>query len=268
MYYTDLQGEAPEKIFYILLHSKHICLICIKHIKSMEVKMDRISFRLATLLLALFLASFAHAQKKFTLLNVSYDPTRELYAEYNKVFAEYYKGKTGAEVTINQSHGGSGGQARSVIEGNEADVVTLAMAYDIDEIGAKREGLIAKDWIKRFPQNSSPYTSTIVFLVRKGNPKKIKDWDDLVKPGVNIITPDPKTSGGARWNYLAAWAYGRIKYGGEDKARDFVKKIYGNVSVLDPGARGATNTFVQRGLGDVLLSCGMGLWAHKIRQRR
>jgi len=216
--------------------------------------MDKTSLRLTTLLLALSLASFAYAQKKFTLLNVSYDPTRELYADYNKVFAEYYKGKTGAEVTINQSHGGSGGQARGVIEGNEADVVTLALAGDIDAIIEKRKDLIAENWITRFPQNSSPYTSTIVFLVRKGNPKKIKDWDDLVKPGVNIITPDPKTSGGARWNYLAAWAYGRSKYGSEDKARDFVKKLYNNVSVLDPGARGATNTFVQKGQGDVLLA--------------
>ncbi|GBU25281.1 sulfate transporter subunit [Fibrobacteria bacterium R8-3-H12] len=215
--------------------------------------MDKI--RLTAVLLTLFLASFAHSQgKSFTLLNVSYDPTRELYADYNKVFSEYYKGKTGIEVTVNQSHGGSGGQARSVIEGNQADVVTLAMAYDIDEIGEKRKGLIAENWIKRFPQNSSPYTSTIVFLVRKGNPKGIKDWDDLVKPGVNVITPDPKTSGGARWNYLAAWAYARAKYGSEDKARDFVKKLYGNVSVLDPGARGSTNTFAQRNIGDVLLA--------------
>jgi len=214
--------------------------------------MDKI--KLTALMLTLFLAFSAYAQKKVTLLNVSYDPTRELYQDYNKVFSEYYKGKTGVEVTVNQSHGGSGGQARSVIEGNQADVVTLAMAYDIDEIGAKRPGLIAENWITRFKQNSSPYTSTIVLLVRKGNPKGIKDWDDLAKPGVNIITPDPKTSGGARWNYLAAWAYARTKYGSEDKARDFVKKVYGNVSVLDPGARGATNTFVQRGLGDVLLA--------------
>lgn len=213
--------------------------------------------KLTTVLFVLFLASFAYSQgkaaKKVTLLNVSYDPTRELYQDYNKVFAEHYKAKTGVEVTINQSHGGSGGQARSVIEGNQADVVTLALAFDIDAIGTARKGLIADNWIARFQQNSSPYTSTIVFLVRKGNPKGIKDWDDIVKPGVNVITPDPKTSGGARWNYLAAWAYARAKYG-EDKARDFVKKLYGNVSVLDPGARGSTNTFVQRGLGDVLLA--------------
>jgi len=219
-----------------------------------KVKLTALLIKLTALLLVFVMVSSAYAQKKVTLLNVSYDPTRELYQDYNKVFSEYYKGKTGVEVTVNQSHGGSGGQARSVIEGNQADVVTLAMAYDIDEIGVKRPGLIADNWITRFKQNSSPYTSTIVFLVRKGNPKGIKDWDDLVKPGINIITPDPKTSGGARWNYLAAWAYARGKYGSEDKARDFVKKVYGNVSVLDPGARGSTNTFVQRGLGDVLLA--------------
>ena len=190
--------------------------------------------------------------KEVTLLNVSYDPTRELYVQYNKAFNEYYKKKTGVNVTINQSHGGSGGQARSVIEGSEADVVTLALAFDIDAIPNARKGLIAEDWIKRFPNNSSPYTSTILFLVRAGNPKNIKDWDDLVKDGVNVITPDPKTSGGARWNYLAAWAFGR-RYGGEEQAREFVKKLYNNVSVLDPGARGSTTTFVQRGLGDVLL---------------
>ena len=212
--------------------------------------MDKI--KLTALLLVLVSSVYAQS-KKVTLLNVSYDPTRELYQDYNKAFTEYYKGKTGVEVTVNQSHGGSGGQARSVIEGNQADVVTLAMAYDIDEICEKRQGLIAENWITRFPQNSSPYISTIVFLVRKGNPKGIKDWDDLVKPGVNVITPDPKTSGGARWNYLAAWAYARAKYGSEDKARDFVKKLYNNVSVLDPGARGASNTF-ESGLGDVLLA--------------
>jgi sulfate transport system substrate-binding protein len=188
-----------------------------------------------------------------TLLNVSYDPTRELYREYNEVFAKYYKEKTGITVTVNQSHGGSGGQARSVIEGLEADVVTLALAYDIDEIVNKAH-LIEPDWIKRLPNNSAPYTSTIVFLVRAGNPKNIRDWDDLVKDGVQVITPDPKTSGGARWNYLAAWAFGREKYGSEEQARDFVKRLYNNVPVLDSGARGSTNTFVQRGLGDVLLA--------------
>jgi len=193
--------------------------------------------------------------KKVTLLNVSYDPTRELYQDYNTAFAEYYKNKTGVEVIVKQSHGGSGGQARGVIEGNEADVVTLALAYDIDAIVDARPGLIAEDWIKRFPNNSAPYTSTIVFLVRKGNPKGIKDWDDLIKKGVEVVTPDPKTSGGARWNYLAAWAYARVKYGGgEDKAKDFVSKLYANVKILDSGARGSTNTFVQKGQGDVLLA--------------
>jgi len=196
----------------------------------------------------------AAAAKKVTLLNVSYDPTRELYQDYNKAFVDYYKKKAGVDVTVNQSHGGSGGQARSVIEGNEADVVTLALAYDIDAIGDARKGLIAEDWIKRFPHNSSPYTSTIVFLVRKGNPKGIKDWDDLVKKGVEVVTPDPKTSGGARWNYLAAWAYARIKLGGDDKAHDFVSKLYANVKILDSGARGSTNTFVQKNQGDVLLA--------------
>jgi sulfate transport system substrate-binding protein len=186
-------------------------------------------------------------------LNVSYDPTREFYQEYNKEFAAFYQAKTGNTVTVRQSHGGSGGQARSVIEGNEADVVTLALAFDIDAIVDARH-IIAENWISRFPNNSAPYTSTIVFLVRAGNPKNIRDWDDLVKPGVNVITPDPKTSGGARWNYLAAWAYARYQYGGEDMARDFVTRLFANVSVLDSGARGSTNTFVQRGLGDVLLA--------------
>jgi len=211
--------------------------------------------------LLVFLGASACAKKNneslqgrdITILNVSYDPTRELYQDYNKVFADYYKGKTGDTVTVRQSHGGSGGQARSVIEGNEADVVTLALAHDIDAIVEARH-IIAENWIGRFPNNSSPYISTIVFLVRAGNPKNIRDWDDLVKDGVNIVTPDPKTSGGACWNYLAAWAYAREKYGDEDKAMDFVSHIFANVSILDSGARGATNTFVQRGLGDVLLA--------------
>ncbi|GMO27674.1 MAG: sulfate ABC transporter substrate-binding protein [Termitinemataceae bacterium] len=193
------------------------------------------------------------AGKEQEILNVSYDPTRELYRAYNEAFSAYYLEKTGNKIKISQSHGGSGGQARSVIEGNEADVVTLALAFDIDAIVDAR-GIIAPDWISRFPHNSSPYTSTIVFLVRSGNPKGIKDWDDLVKDGVSVITPDPKTSGGARWNYLAAWAFARYKFGNEDAARDFVKKLYANVPVLDSGARGSTNTFVQRGLGDVLLA--------------
>ena len=187
-----------------------------------------------------------------TLLNVSYDPTRELYVDFNKAFASAYRAETGKSVEIKQSHGGSGSQARAVIDGLQADAVTLALAYDIDAIAAK--GLLAKDWQTRLPQNSSPYTSTIVFLVRKGNPKCIKDWDDLIKSGVSVITPNPKTSGGARWNYLAAWGYGLKKYGSADKAREFVGNIYKNVPVLDTGARGSTITFVERGVGDVLLA--------------
>lgn len=193
------------------------------------------------------------AAKDHTLLNVSYDPTRELYVEYNKVFAKFWKDKTGDNVTVEQSHGGAGKQARAVIDGLEADVVTLALAYDIDAI-AERTGKLPKDWQKRLPNNSAPYTSTIVFLVRKGNPKGIKDWDDVVKPGVSVITPNPKTSGGARWNYLAAWAYAKRKYGGDEKAKEFVTKLFKNVPVLDSGARGSTTTFVQRGIGDVFLS--------------
>ncbi|WP_407156769.1 sulfate ABC transporter substrate-binding protein [Bradyrhizobium sp. STM 3557] len=187
-----------------------------------------------------------------SLLNVSYDPTRELYIEFNKAFAAAYQKETGKSVEIKQSHGGSGSQARSVIDGLQADVVTLALAYDVDAIAAK--GLIAPDWQKRLPQNSSPYTSTIVFLVRKGNPKGIKDWDDLVKSGVQVITPNPKTSGGARWNYLAAWGYALKKSGTADKAKQFVADLYEHVPVLDTGARGATVTFVERGVGDVLLA--------------
>ena len=187
-----------------------------------------------------------------TLLNVSYDPTRELYADFNKAFAAAYKKETGKSVEIKQSHGGSGAQARAVIDGLQADVVTLALAYDVDAIAAK--GLIAKDWQKRLPENAAPYTSTIVFLVRKDNPKGIKDWDDLAKPGISVITPNPKTSGGARWNYLAAWGYALKKYGSADKARQFVADIYKNVPVLDTGARGSTVTFVERGVGDVLLA--------------
>lgn len=189
-----------------------------------------------------------------SLLNVSYDPTRELYTEYNAAFAKYWKAKTGDNVTIKQSHGGSGKQARSVIDGLPADVVTLALSYDIDEIHSKGR-LIPKDWQKRLPHNSSPYTSTIVFLVRKGNPKAIKDWDDLIKPGISVITPNPKTSGGARWNYLAAWAFAQKKFAGDEtKTRDFVSKLLKNVPVLDTGARGSTTTFVERGIGDVLLA--------------
>ncbi len=193
-------------------------------------------------------------KKPVTLLNVSYDPTRELYVEFNKKFAEDWKAKHNQEVTIKQSHGGAGKQARAVIDGLEADVVTLALAYDIDEISAKT-GLFPKDWATRLPENSAPYTSTIVFLVRKGNPKKIKDWNDLVKPGVSVITPNPKTSGGARWNYLAAWGYALRQPGGNDaKARQFVTQLFKNVPVLDSGARGSTTTFVERGIGDVFIS--------------
>jgi len=188
------------------------------------------------------------------LLNVSYDPTRELYQDFNKSFSKYWKQKAGQDVTVKQSHGGSGKQAGAVIDGLDADVVTLALAYDIDEIHDKGK-LIPETWQKRLPHNSSPYTSTIVFLVRKGNPKHIKDWNDLVKPGVSVITPNPKTSGGARWNYLAAWAYALKQKGGSDaKAKQFVGALYKNVPVLDSGARGSTTTFVQRGQGDVLLA--------------
>ena len=197
-------------------------------------------------------ASLAHAAD-ISLLNVSYDPTRELYADYNKAFAKYWKEKSGDNVTIKASHGGSGKQGRSVIDGIDADVVTLALAYDIDEISEKAK-LLPADWQKRLPHNSSPYTSTIVFLVRKGNPKGIKDWGDLIKPGVSVITPNPKTSGGARWNYLAAWAYAKQKGGSDDAARDYIAKLFKNVPVLDSGARGATITFVERGIGDVLLA--------------
>jgi sulfate/thiosulfate-binding protein len=194
------------------------------------------------------------APKSVTLLNVSYDPTRELYQDYNTAFAAYWKGKTGQEVTVQQSHGGSGKQARAVIDGLKADVVTLALAWDIDEI-AERGGLIAKGWQARLSNNSAPYTSTIVLLVRRGNPKKIKDWDDLIRPGVSVISPNPKTSGGARWNYLAAWGYALKKANGnEAAAKDFVTKLYRNVPVLDAGARGATTTFVERGIGDVLIA--------------
>jgi sulfate/thiosulfate-binding protein len=194
------------------------------------------------------------SSKPVTLLNVSYDPTRELYDDFNKAFATYWKGKTGQEVTIRQSHGGSGKQARSVIDGLGADVVTLALAYDIDQI-AEKAGTLPLNWQTRFPDNSAPYTSTIVLLVRRGNPKGIKDWGDLARPGISVITPNPKTSGGARWNYLAAWAWALRQPGGNDAtARAFVTKLYRNVPVLDAGARGSTTTFVERGIGDVLIA--------------
>ncbi len=204
-------------------------------------------------LIALLSGNQALAQNPGQLLNVSYDPTREFYQEYNQVFAQYWKAKSGQALTINQSHGGSGKQARAVIDGLEADVVTLALAYDIDEIASFSQK-IPGNWQTRLAHNSSPYTSTIVFLVRKGNPKAIKDWGDLVKPGIQIITPNPKTSGGARWNYLAAWGFAKQKYGSDEKARDYVRQLFKQVPVLDSGARGATNTFVQRGIGDVLLA--------------
>ncbi|RJF77709.1 sulfate ABC transporter substrate-binding protein [Rhodopseudomonas palustris] len=207
--------------------------------------------RLIPLFAGLLIATSAQAAD-VTLLNVSYDPTRELYSDFNKSFAAAFQKQAGDKVTLKQSHGGSGSQARSVIDGLQADVVTLALAYDIDAIANK--GLLAKDWQKRLPQNSSPYTSTIVFLVRKGNPKGIKDWDDLLKSGVSVITPNPKTSGGARWNYLAAWGYALKKSGSEEGARDFVGKLFKQVPVLDTGARGSTVTFVERGVGDVLLA--------------
>jgi sulfate transport system substrate-binding protein len=203
----------------------------------------------AALVVAVAGGAFAQTQ----LLNASYDPTRELYVDVNAAFAKYWKGKTGHDLRFRQSHGGSGSQARAVIDGLEADVVTLALAYDIDAIA--QTGLIDRGWQKRLPQNSSPYTSTIVFLVRKGNPKGIKDWSDLVRPGIQVITPNPKTSGGARWNYLAAWEYARRKAGGHDaKAKEFVTALFKQVPVLDSGARGATTTFVQRRIGDVLLA--------------
>src|SRR3984893_12208419 len=208
----------------------------------------------ALLISTIAAASVGFAAGPVKLLNVSYDPTRELYQDINTAFAKQWKAKTGVDVQISQSHNGSGKQARSVIDGLQADVVTLALAYDIDVI-AEKANLLPKNWQTRLPNNSTPYTSTIVFLVRKGNPKHIKDWDDLVKPGVAIITPNPKTSGGARWSYLAAWGYALKKNNNDDKkAQEFVSRLYKNVPVLDSGARGSTTTFVQRGIGDVLLS--------------
>lgn len=198
--------------------------------------------------------SQASAARHKTLLNVSYDPTREFFDEYNKAFTKHWQELTGETLEINQSHGGSGKQARGVIDGLDADVVTLALAYDIDSI-AEKAGLLSTQWQERLPNNSSPYTSTIVLLVRKGNPKNIKDWDDLARPGINVVTPNPKTSGGARWNYLAAWGYALKKWNNDpQKAQDFVKSVFKNVAVLDSGARGSTTTFAQRGIGDVLIS--------------
>jgi sulfate/thiosulfate-binding protein len=216
--------------------------------------MNRNVWLVLGLILGLCAQGLAQGGGNVTLLNVSYDPTRELYQDLNAAFAKYWKAKTGQTVTVEQSHGGSAKQARAVIDGLQADVVTLALAYDIDAI-SEHSGLLPADWQKHLPENSTPYTSTIVFLVRKGNPKHIKDWDDLVKPGISVITPNPKTSGGARWNYLAAWAYALKQPGGnETKAQDFVKRLYRNVPVLDSGARGSTTTFVQREIGDVLIA--------------
>ena len=217
----------------------------------MNFRRHFIKFPLAAAALTLGAAS-AWAQS-VTLLNVSYDPTRELYVEYNQAFAKHWKAQTGQDVTIKQSHGGSGKQARSVIDGLEADVVTLALAGDLDALHTNG-GWIPKDWQKRLPHNSAPYTSTIVLVVRQGNPKNIKDWDDLIKPGISVITPNPKTSGGARWNYLAAWEFAKRKFGGDVQAKDFVTRLYANVPVLDTGARGSSITFAQRNQGDVFIS--------------
>ena len=210
-------------------------------------------FNLAAFVILSLSALAAPAQTSVSLLNVSYDPTRELYTEFNQAFAKHWKAKTGQDVTLKQSHGGSGKQARSVIDGLDADVVTLALAGDTDALH-KNGHLIPKDWQKRLPHNSSPYTSTIVLVVRQGNPKGIKDWDDLVKPGISVITPNPKTSGGARWNYLAAWEFAKRQYGSEARAKDFVTALYKNVPVLDTGARGSSITFAQRAQGDVFIS--------------
>jgi sulfate/thiosulfate-binding protein len=221
---------------------------------SRMIRFSRIAGYVLAALSFLFLFSQAAFAKDVRLLNVSYDPTRELYAEVNKAFTADWKAKTGDTVTINQSHGGSGKQARSVIDGLEADVVSLALAHDIDEIAARGK-LLPANWQSRLPNNASPYTSTIVFLVRRGNPRKIKDWGDLASPGVQVITPNPRTSGGARWNYLAAWAWALRQPGGnEARAREFLTRLYRNVPVLDTGARGSTTTFTQRGIGDVLIS--------------
>ncbi len=214
----------------------------------------KLRFGIIAATVVFFLSGLIIAGPEITILNVSYDPTREFYEEFNKAFSQSWKAKTGQSVVITQSHGGSGRQARSVIDGLKADVVTLALAYDIDAI-AERSGLVPRDWQRRLPDNSAPYTSTIVFLVRKGNPRGVKDWNDLIRDGVRVITPNPKTSGGARWNYLAAWGYALKKNNNDEgKARDFVARLFRNVPVLDSGARGSTITFVQRGIGDVLLA--------------
>ncbi|MGE4241797.1 sulfate ABC transporter substrate-binding protein [Ramlibacter sp.] len=220
----------------------------------MSLRRDFIKIALALAAVPVaFAPALAQQAPPVTLLNVSYDPTRELYVEFNQAFAKHWKGRTGQDVTIKQSHGGSGKQARSIIDGLDADVATLALAGDTDAL-ARNGGWVKEGWQKRLSHNASPYNSTIVFLVRQGNPKGIKDWDDLAKPGVAVITPNPKTSGGARWNYLAAWEFAKRKYGGDAKAKEFVAKVYSNVPVLDTGARGSTITFAQRNQGDVLIA--------------
>ena len=226
-----------------------------KHeVKPIENVMKSFLQKFAISLFGTAIIGLATAQAAdLKLLNVSYDPTRELYQDYNAVFAKHWKEQTGQDIEIQQSHGGSGKQARAVIDGLDADVVTLALAYDVDQLYQKAK-LIPEDWQSRLPNNSAPYTSTVVFLVRAGNPKGIKDWDDLVKPGVSVITPNPKTSGGARWNYLAAYGYALKKFGNDDSAKEYLKKLYKNVAVLDTGARGATVTFVDREIGDVLIA--------------
>ena len=218
----------------------------------MRLRRDFIKIPLALALAGGLPGAFAQGPA-VTLLNVSYDPTRELYVEFNQAFAKYWKARTGQVVTVRQSHGGSGKQARSIIDGLDADIATLGLGGDTDAL-VTHGGWVKEGWQKRLPNNSSPYTSTIVLVVRQGNPKGIKDWDDLARPGVSVITPNPKTSGGARWNYLAAWEFARRKYGGDAGAKDFVAKLYGNVPVLDTGARGSTITFAQRGQGDVLVA--------------
>ena len=230
----------------------------------MHLRRDFIKIPLAAIVAAaLSLPSLPAFARQVTLLNVSYDPTRELFVEFNQAFAKYWKARTGQDVTIKQSHGGSGKQARSIIDGLDADVATLALAGDTDAL-AKHGGWLAPDWQKKLPRNASPYNSTIVLVVRKGNPKGIRDWDDLIRPGVSVITPNPKTSGGARWNYLAAWEFALRKYGGPNrdasKAKAFVAKLYGNVPVLDTGARGSTISFAQRGQGDVLIAWENEAW--------
>ena len=241
-------------IVIFLLSVKHLGYSESHEVNPIENVMKSFLQKFTISLLGTVILGLATAQAAdLKLLNVSYDPTRELYQDYNAVFAKHWKEQTGQDIEIQQSHGGSGKQARAVIDGLDADVVTLALAYDVDQLYQKAK-LIPEDWQSRLPNNSAPYTSTVVFLVRAGNPKGIKDWDDLVKPGVSVITPNPKTSGGARWNYLAAYGYALKKFGNDDSAKEYLKKLYKNVAVLDTGARGATVTFVDREIGDVLIA--------------